>query len=123
MPNSIETFWSPGPVALAVRATPGEVFSEADWKEDLRQRLNELGEQMDDPVTFLQQEWMNRVGGDLVGLQSPGDVVDHPEFEAELERHGLEVEWPIKASLMLEPGTEPPDLETWVMEMLPSLRD
>jgi hypothetical protein len=122
MRSSGVTYWSPGPIGLAVEAKKGQKFSEADWKDALRERLDSLGEQTQEPLRLMQRMFLE-AGEDLGGLNSPGDLVDHPVFYNVLERQDCDLVFPATVGNVLGEDSVAQDLEGAIQDMLIPIRD
>jgi hypothetical protein len=121
--------WSPGSAALAVPVLAHE--KELTWPEylsRLRKRLRELCQNHSNPAAAYNREWWERMGV-AAGLPDETNPVSHLESDQFAEmlsnvHHLNSSSFPhaIKPSPARAEEMETYDLESWLMEVLPSQR-
>jgi hypothetical protein len=121
--------WSPGAAALAVPVLADE--KELTWPEylsRLQKQLRQLSQRHNSPGATYNQEWWDRMGS-AAGLPQESDPASHLETDQFAEmlsnvHHLNPSSFPkqIKPSAGRAEEMETYDLESWLMEVLPSQR-
>ena len=121
MENSRDQWWSPGlNPALAVPADKGETLSLSEWRERMRERIEELAE---NDAAKLVEMWGERTDH-YPSLRHPGDIVDLPEWVEMLERNQVsEHKFPLQVEETMEDGEVEHDLEMWMNGLVVPIRD
>jgi len=115
MESSSDQWWSPGASALAVPADKGETLSLSEWKERLRERIEELAE---NDAAKLVEMWGERTDH-FPSLRHPGDIVETPEFLEMLERYQVsQSSFPMQVEETVPDSEVEHDLEMWLNDLI-----